>query len=156
MPARRRGRATIESGSAARAAPRDAARSLVPARDWRGPRPGRLNGYRAGHQGGRGAGGRVVGGRALGALRPVRFALATTPAPRPPEAAPGAGPWSHQHLLGSAGDAAGARRGWGSVQSWHHSVRRGQFPWGRDLCMFSFHARSWRARPFPGGVGGVR
>lgn len=113
--------------------------------------PGQRDGRGAGREGGCGAGGRVVGGRALGALRSGRFALATTPAPRAPEAAPGAGPWSHQHLLGSAGDAAGARRGWGSVQGWHHWVRHGQSPRGRDLCMFSSHARSWAAWPFPGG-----
>lgn len=96
-----------------------------------GPRPGRRNGCSAGHQGGCGTGGSRAGGRALGALWVGGSALTAAAAPRLQEPAPRAGPRSRQHLLGSAGDAAGAGQGW--VEKRHHAVRRGHSPPGCDL-----------------------
>lgn len=121
-----------------------------PSPGQRGQRPGGPNGRSAGHQGGRGAGGSGAGGRAPGALWPGRSALAAAPAPRLPEPTPRAGPRSQQHLLGAAGDAAGAGFGVGAEASLRGETRavsagvrspRTQTPgWG--LC------------PFLGGEGG--
>lgn len=133
---------------------RSRCRSLTRPRT-RVPRPGGRNGLSAGRPGGRRAGGRGLGGSALGALRPGWAALATAPAPQPPEPAPCAGPRSQQHLLGSAGDAAGAQAGAGWVQSWRRAVRRQQLTRGRDPLLFG--PTLWAggegvgAPSFPGG-----
>lgn len=120
-----------QPGSAAAAAAACAARSrpgrtesALPSR--RPPSPRVRYGRSTGFQGGRGPGGGGADSCAPGALRPGGPDLAAAPAPRSAKAAPRARPWSHQYLLGSAGDAGEAWRGW--VQSWHDLVRHGQFP----------------------------